>query len=312
MASLHLCDAHTHFFSRQFFELLAGQAAQARGLSDASAEDLLRGVLEQTGIELPDPSPRKHAERWLTELDRHGVEKAVTFASLPAEAEAVREACESAGGRLIPFVLVDPTSPTGIDSGRRALAEKGFRGVLLFPAIQKFDPADASLTPLYDEAARRRAPVIVHCGILAIKLRDLLGLRPAYDLRYANPLAVTAAAERHRDTNFIIPHFGGGFLREALIAGAQSPNVFLDTSSSNSWTPVEGTTLEEVFRRVLAVFGPRRILFGTDSCTFPRGWRADILAEQRRIIGAMGLDGADEARILGGNLLELLGLRNYS
>jgi len=307
MASLHVCDAHTHFFSRQFFDLLSGQAAQARGLSGVGAEGILPGVLEQTGIELPDPSPRKHAERWLSELDRHGVDKAVTFASLPAEAEAVREACESSGGRLIPFLLVDPTSAAGIDTGRRALAEKGFRGILLFPAMQKFDPADASLTPLYDEAAARRAPVIVHCGILAIKLRDLLGLRPSYDLRYANPLAVIAAAERHRETTFVIPHFGGGFLREALIAGAQSPNIFVDTSSSNSWTPVEGTTLEEVFRRALGVFGPRRILFGTDSSTFPRGWRAEILTEQRRIIAAMGLDEADEARIFGGNLLELLG-----
>ena len=308
MASLHICDAHTHFFSRQFFDLLAEQAAEARGLSGVSAEGILPPVLEQTGIELPDPAPRKHAERWLAELDRHGVEKAVSFASLPGEAEAVREACASSGGRLLPFLLVDPTSAAGVDTGRRALAEKGFRGVLLFPAIQKFDPADSSLTPLYEEAAARRAPVIIHCGILAIKLRDLLGLRPSYDLRHANPLAIIAAAERHRETSFIIPHFGGGFLREALIAGAQSPNIFLDTSSSNSWTSVEGITLEEVFRRALAVFGPRRIVFGTDSSTFPRGWRADILAEQRRITTAIGLNAADEARIFGDNLRELLEL----
>ena len=33
----------------------------------------------------------------------------------------------------------------------------------------------------------------------------------------------------------IVPHFGAGFLREALMAAEACPNLYLDTSSSNSW-----------------------------------------------------------------------------
>lgn len=302
---MKIVDAHTHFFSREFFQLLARQAAQATG---GNPEALLAESTRKAGIELPAQDPSEHALRWLSELDRHGIERAVAFASLPGEARAVREACLSTNGRLIPFLLVDPTSSAGIEAGRRALSDQGFKGILLFPALHRFDPSDPGLDPLYAEAGARRALVVVHCGLLQIKLRDLLGIRPIYDLRHANPIGVSAAAERNRKTLFVIPHFGAGFFREALLAGAQSENICLDTSSSNSWMRVqtEDLTLEKAFRKALDVFGARRIFFGTDSSTFPRGYRADILGDQRRALDAIGLSQPDQARIFGQNLLELL------
>jgi predicted TIM-barrel fold metal-dependent hydrolase len=302
---VNVLDAHMHFFSRDFFRLLAAQAGAAQG---KDPEQLLAVTLEKAGIELPAADPAAQARRWLLELDRHGVERAVVFASLPGEAEAVLAGARAGGGRLVPYLLVDPTTPEGLEAGRRGLAELGFRGVLLYPALHRFDPAAPALDPLYAEAGRRRAPVVVHCGLLEIRLRDLLGVRPAYDIRGANPLAVAAAAERHRATRYVLPHFGGGFFAEALLAGAQSPNVFVDTSSSNSWMRArpEELSLAAVMRRALAAFGPRRILFGTDSSTFPRGWRADILAAQREALAAAGCGGEDTAQILGRNLAEIL------
>ena len=51
------------------------------------------------------------------------------------------------------------------------------------------------------------------------------------------------------------------------------PNVLLDTSSSNGWIKYQpGLTLADVFRQALAVVGPDRLLFGSDSSFFPRGW----------------------------------------
>ena len=81
----------------------------------------------------------------------------------------------------------------------------------------------------------RRATIYLHCGILVVKPRDLLSLPRTYDLTYANPLGAIPAANAFPDVTFVIPHFGAGFFREALIAGAQCPNVYVDTSSSNSW-----------------------------------------------------------------------------
>ena len=39
----------------------------------------------------------------------------------------------------------------------------------------------------------------------------------------------------HPEVPVIIPHFGAGFFREALMAADMSRNILLDTSSSNDW-----------------------------------------------------------------------------
>ena len=80
----------------------------------------------------------------------------------------------------------------------------------------------------------------------------------------------------------IIPHFGAGFLRETLMAADQCPNIHLDTSSSNSWIKYyPGLTLEAVFRQALEIVGPDRLIFGTDSSFFPRGWQRQIFEQQK-------------------------------
>jgi hypothetical protein len=298
-------DAHVHFFSRAFFELLAAEAAAAHG---GAPEDLLADLVRKAGLELPAPEPAVHARRWLAELDRHGVTRAVVFASHPREAEAVLEGTRAAGSRLVPYLLVNGATEAGLRAGARGLAEEGFRGLLLFPAVHHFDPSGAALDPLYAEAGARRAPVVVHCGLIQIKLRDLLGVRPHYDIRHASPLLLVAAAERHRSTRFIIPHFGGGLFAEALLAGAQSPNIYLDTSSSNSWrrsSPLD-LTLEKVLSKAVDVLGCERLLFGTDSSVFPRGWRADILEAQEQAARTIGLDERQRERVFGENLEEML------
>src|SRR5207249_331772 len=110
-----------------------------------------------------------------------------------------------------------------------------------------------------------------------------------------------ATAVRFPSVPVIVPHFGAGFFREALMAAELCPNVHLDTSSSNSWVKyVPGLTLTEVFRRALAVAGPNRLIFRTASSVFPRGWRGAVL----RVAGGrclrLPLDGAWSARWAGG------------
>ena len=86
-------------------------------------------------------------------------------------------------------------------------------------------------------------------------------------------------------------------------------NVHLDTSSSNSWiryTP--GLTLETVFKSALAVAGARRLLFGTDSSFFPRGWQRGIYDAQLAALSALGVAAEDQALIFGGNFDRLFPL----
>jgi len=117
------------------------------------------------------------------------------------------------------------------------------------------------------------------------------------------------AANRFPHARFVIPHFGAGFFRETLMAGAQCPNVYVDSSSSNSWRATQPTplSLADVFRRTLDVLGPARVLFGTDSNVFPAGWRAERLAEQREALSSAGASRREVDEVLGGNALRLLG-----
>src|SRR5690606_18495042 len=99
--------------------------------------------------------------------------------------------------------------------------------------------------------------------------------------RRGDPLAVARLAARFPRVPVIIPHFGAGLFREALMAADQCPNIHLDTSSSNAWMRYHPRlTLSDVFRQALAVAGPERLLFGTDSSFFPRGWQQAIFDAQ--------------------------------
>jgi predicted TIM-barrel fold metal-dependent hydrolase len=60
-----------------------------------------------------------------------------------------------------------------------------------------------------------------------------------------------------------------------------------------------------VFRQALAVAGAERILFGTDSSFFPRGWQKPIHDAQAAALAAAGASDDDRAKIFGGNFERL-------
>lgn len=297
-------DAHVHLFSRRYFEAVATASPQPGTVAER-IDRLAKGM----AIEVPGPDLGVHVQRWLAELDRHGVARAVTFASAPEEADTVAEAARLARGRFVPVAQVNPKGPGTKDRVRDLLATKGFRGILLFPALHQYRLQGPEAAEVVRVAAEHRAVVYVQCGLLKIPVRDALGLSGAIDLTCANPIEVVPLASAFPETTFVVPHFGAGFFREALLLCAQCENVVLDTSSSNAWRVTEpsGITLTDVFRRAIAVTGASRLLFGTDSATFPRGYRGDLLAAQQEALAACGTSEADRARILGGNAARLFG-----
>jgi hypothetical protein len=300
----HLVDFHSHFFSRVFFETLAAQSEQP-GTPDARLER----IAKRTGLVLPARDNAAHAAQWLAELERYGVAHIVTFASVPEEAPVVLEAVRASEGRMSGLSVVNPRAPEAPERVRELL-ERGLRGVLLFPAMHGFDIAGPEAARVLAVLEPHAGIAVVHCGLLQVKLRDLLGLPRTFDVALANPLALIPTADAFPGVRFVVPHFGAGFLRETLMAGALCPNVFVDTSSSNAWmaTQARRTSLVEVFERALGVFGAERVLFGTDSSTFPRGWRHDLYMAQREALGALGASAQDRARIFGDNAARLLGL----
>jgi uncharacterized protein len=284
---LAVADAHVHFFSHRFFASLAGQAGQ-------SVEELGATLHWQ----LPPEDPSALAHTWAAELDRHGVAQAALIASFPGDEASVEAAARAVAGRFWPYAMVNPLA-AGPDTGR------GLRALCLFPAMHRYSMADPRLEPLLERAASLRQAVFVHCGVLTVGVRRKLGLPSPFDMRFSNPLDLHAVALRYPRTPFVIPHFGAGYFREALMLADLCPNVFLDTSSSNSWMRYEALDLKTVFRRALAVAGPDRLLFGTDSSFFPRGWNRAVFDEQTAVLADLGVSAADAGRILGGNLWKI-------
>jgi len=64
-----------------------------------------------------------------------------------------------------------------------------------------------------------------------------------------------------------------------------------------------------VFKKSLEVLGPKRLLFGTDSSFFPRGWRKDIFEGQVQVLDSLEVKEKDKELIFGGNLARLLNLK---
>ncbi|MDQ6701256.1 MAG: amidohydrolase family protein [Acidobacteriota bacterium] len=295
---LAVSDAHVHFFSHAFFSALAKQ-------KQAAVDDL--GPM--LGWQMPPIEPEKLAEQWAAELDRYGVTRAALIASIPGDEGSVAAAIENFPERFHGYFLFDPLLPDAAARLRAALTA-GLRGICLFPAMQRYAIHDERVRPVFEIAAGfPGAVVFVHCGALSVGVRQKLGLPSLFDLRFSNPIDLHAIALQFPQVNFVIPHFGAGYLREALMVCDLCPNVYLDTSSSNRWIRYqpESLDLKAVFRRALDVAGPRRLLFGSDSSFFPRGWNAAIFNQQATILHELGVSGEDAALMFGGNLERILG-----
>ncbi len=299
-------DAHAHFFGHSFFKALANMRPGRAEIGD----DEVAPLVESLGLEPPPADPAEMGARWVHELNRRGVNRTVLFTSAPGDHVAVAAACGAHPDRLFGTVMVNPRMEGAEAVAEKALGELGLCGITLFPAMHGYGADDAITEPIYRAAQRHSVPVLVHCGVLEVKVRQRLGIADNFDRRFSNPMALSKPAVQFPDVNFIIPHFGAGFLREALLLGAQCPNIHLDTSSSNSWMTLLPYPLDlrTVFQKALYALGPERILFGTDSSVFPRGWRFDIFCQQREVLSDLGLSRSEQGRILGGNIARLLGL----
>jgi len=298
---MRIFDCHTHFFSYDFFAALARQKD-----SEANVENTLAGLEKRTGVSMPARDGIEHLNKWLKVFDENSVERAAIFASVPEEADVVAKALAEAPDKVLGFCLVNPLA-TGATQRIENLAAAGYRGVLLFPAMHHYHVRDAALHPVFQKIADCGMLALVHFGMLQVKLRDALSLPRIFDDSFANPIELQPVADRFQTIKFIIPHFGCGYFRETLMLGSQCENVYVDTSSSNSWikTQPHPLTLANVFHTTRAVFGHERILFGTDSGVFPRGWRKDILTVQLQAMNDAGLSEEEQQAILHDNAARL-------
>ena len=291
-----LNDAHCHFFSTPFF------AALGRSLKDSVEDAPAEAALRRLGWDSPGPAEAL-ADRWIDELDRCGIARAALIASVPGDAASVSAAVRRHPRRFVGFFMVNPTDPDAARGAADAIDSGGLRAVCLFPAMHRFEIHDDRVSRLFEIAAARPGTAIfVHCGVLTVGVRNRLGLPSAFDIRYGNPLNLHGIAAAYPTVPVIVPHFGAGLFREALMVADLCRNVFLDTSSSNGWIKYHhGLTLDAVMQEAISVVGADRLLFGSDSSWFPRGWVNDVFAQQLAALDAIGAPAGVREKIFGGN-----------
>jgi hypothetical protein len=300
---LAVSDAHVHFFSHRFFSSLA---AQKPGLTMESMGQTLGWIL-------PGDDAEALSAVWVRELDRYGVSRAALIASTPGDEGSVEAAVAAHPERFYGYFMVNPLAQDAVPRVQGALDRGHLHGLCLFPAMHRYSMHGDNAAAILDvvHATRPHTVVFVHCGALSVGVRDRLGLPSPFDLRYSNPVDLHSIALRFPQIRFVIPHFGAGYFREALMVADACPNVCLDTSSSNRWMHYDPSALDlrSVFRRALDLLGPRRLLFGTDSSFFPRGWQPAVFEAQAKAVYELGVSQQDAELIFAGNLDRLMGAR---
>lgn len=288
-----LNDSHCHFFSTQFFNTLSRQ----RGRGDTVA------ALCQE-LQWDDPGTAEAlADRWVQELDANNVARSALIASVPGDEDSVAAAVARHPARFVGYFMVDPSAEEAVARITQAITTLGLRVACLFPAMHHVALDDPRMDRIVEAvAAQPGTAVFVHCGVLSVGVRKKLGLPSRFDLSLGDPLAISRLALAHPRVPFIVPHFGAGMLRETMMAADACPNIHVDTSSSNGWIRyAPGWTLTGVFKTAMSVLGPARMLFGTDSSFFPRGWQRGIHETQKAAATEAGISESDQALIFGGN-----------
>ena len=198
----------------------------------------------------------------LDEPDRHPAFRAANDRTLAFAARS--------GGRIIPFVRLD-LNEEPIEEATRCL-DLGARGIKLHPRAQKFTATDDRLRPVFELAAERRVPILIHGG---------RGLPP-----------ISAGLRRLMDDNpgaqLIIAHAGIADMASLAECFAGRAGVFFDTSV---WSPVD---LLEFYRLV----PPEQVVYASD---FPYGQQPSSLLIALRTARLSGFDDTQVRDMLAGN-----------
>jgi predicted TIM-barrel fold metal-dependent hydrolase len=139
-------------------------------------------------------------------------------------------------GKMIPFVRLD-LSEDPIGEATRVL-DLGARGIKLHPRAQKFLLNDERLSPIFELAADRKVPILIHGG---------RGLPPIAD-------DLARMVERFPDAQLIVAHAGIADLAALADRLGGKAGVFFDTSV---WSPLD---LLGLYRLV----GPEQVVYASD------------------------------------------------
>lgn len=307
---IEVIDFHTHFpTNRPWFadmgtdirqDYLERRGERRAGIAREQAKAYSQQWRRMWGYDPPEASPPDddtQAERWAGELDRYGL-RAVGFVTGGGNDHLA--AIVKKDPRFIGFAHHYPFRDDAADEIDRAVNDLGLKGYkLLAPMIDR-PIEDEAAYPVWEKCAEHNIPVLIHFGI-----QGGGGGRAWHE--NINPLKLHNVAKDFPDVTFVVPHFGCAWIRETLQLCWACANVSIDTSGSNQWVRwVDGDwTTKKLFRKYLETIGPERIIFGSDSSYFPRGFAERYLADQIRDCRELNVPEDHMQMIFGGNAAKL-------
>jgi uncharacterized protein len=231
------------------------------------------------------------ADELVAQMDLAGVDRALVWLKPPYDRDVAREnaavyaATQRHGERLIGFGWCNPRlgRAQGEDEIRRCFEQYGFAGLKFNGAQDDYVIDDAGVAlPLIEVAARYGRPLAFHIG--------------ADFFENTHPVRLGHIAALFPETKLFMIHMGGAAFpaldRAAIEVALQHPNIQIIGSAIH----------ERAILSAITTLGPERVCFGSDMPFFLMHVR---LAMYRALM--RDLSEADQAKILGGNLLRVLG-----
>jgi predicted TIM-barrel fold metal-dependent hydrolase len=249
-----------NLFSMDLFREEAASALP-EGLTPAERAEAVRRI--EDGL----PERMRDYNRWLVDA----------LASIP---------------RITPYVAVDPSalSPSENVEHLRAMADRGAKGIKLHPVVQRFEPGDPRMRPVFEACREMGLVVLSHTG--ASKGGET----------FAEPGAFASVLRELPGLKVVLAHLGGGRWRQTEALAAAFPDVAFDICEIIEWTGAPNAPTREELAHLVAAVGPERVMLGTD---FP-WYELDRTAQL--VLDLPALAASDKERILGENAVRILAL----
>ncbi len=217
-------------------------------------------------------------EELISGLDRYSISRAFVFCldepdrhpGFRAGNDRTLEFAARSEGRIIPFVRL-ALDEEPIEEARRCL-DLGARGIKLHPRAQKFLLNDERLAPVFELAAERRVPILIHAG---------RGLPPIAE-------GLEKLVDAYPGSQLILAHAGIADLANLAYRFSGKRGVFFDTSV---WSAIDLFGL-------LRLVPPEQVVYASD---YPYGQQPGSLLLSYRVARVSGFDDRQLRDMFAGN-----------
>lgn len=323
-----ILDVHNHYYPAAFIEALRSGASGLSVRDDASGNPVLYspGDANIAVLGHRDMAYRQDV------LDKEGVDHQLfsltcpgTLLETPARAAMLSslvnddfaEVMAARGKRFTGLATLPLVDPEASVTEFERVHGMGFKGCLVFGNVNGTALADRQFWPLWERASDARAIMYIHptfpLGVQAMQeywLMPLVGFLFDTTLAAAH-LVFAGIPERFPGIRWVLGHLGGTipYLAERLDRGFE---MFKECRKDLTRPPSEHLKKfyydtvnfdPNALRLAIAFAGVGQILAGSD---YPH--QIGSIPKMNESIRSLGLPPGDEARILGGNAAQLLGI----